>query len=214
MGISAGVAALIAGAMSAGGGVIGGALGGRNQGSNAPIRDPEFAGLQSRLLQQALGNLRNPRQVARGIEEGGITRINDTFGLGEQALQAKLTSRGFGGSGVEANAISGLERGRLGEVGRFRSTIPLLQQQLQQQDFMNALQLLQGEQVGNVFSTSTGGGVGRGIGQGLGQGGGLLGFLTSQGAFPQNKNTSGSGVGNDPGNLPLVLPPGSATLPR
>jgi len=189
--------AIIAGsALSAAGGVAGGLAGRQSERSNVPIRDPAFAPLQQQLIQRALGNLRNPRRVAAGIEEGGIGNINETFALGEQALNARLTSAGLGGSGVAGNAIGQLERGRIGQIGQFRSGIPLLEQQLNQQDFQNALNLFGQEPVGNVARGNVGtSGLGA-FGQGIGDAGAFLGFAAGQGLLnkPPGGNSSVSGT--------------------
>lgn len=198
MGIGLGTSLLLGSALSAGGGIAQGLGGRQSERSNVPIRDPAFAPLQQQLIQRALGNLRNPRSVAAGIEEGGIGNINETFALGEQALGARLTSAGLGGSGVAGNAIGQLERGRIGQIGQFRSGIPLLEQQLQQQDFQNALNLFGQEPVGNVVRGNVGtSGLGA-VGQGLGDAGAFLGFAAGQGLL--NKDTAGSGAGASAGS--------------
>lgn len=167
----------------AGTSLLGGLLGGGSKQTTTRTISPEFAGIADFLKNHYMSRL---QKGAPNLEPGGIAAINDTYRAGRQSLNNRLTSMGLSGSpDMLATGHSSLEASRMGDIGRFRANLPLLQQQYEAQDLsglMNLMNLGMGQ-------TTTGGA--NPLGSGIENLAGMLGFLWGNGAF--------GGPGSSPG---------------
>lgn len=120
----------------------GGALSNRPQTSTqvtTPVESPEYAGLGAALRQTVQSRLNQPLPPA--YETNGIKTINDTYGSIAQGLHNQLTSRGLSSSPVAGNADTNLALRRGGDIVNFQNNLPLVQNDLQNQNIAQAMQL-------------------------------------------------------------------------
>lgn len=163
-------------------GAIGGALSNRKKkqtSTSTPSIAPEYGPLQQLMIQRATDRLRNPTGLPAGFETGGIKTINDTFDAGQQSLENTLSARGLSRSPIGGTPLGRMQGNRLSTIANFRTGLPLVQRQLQQEDEESAFNLL-GLGRGNEFSTNQPGDM---LGGGLEGLASMLGFLYGQGAF-------------------------------
>jgi len=178
--------------LSMGASAIGGALSNRKKTQTAtPTVSPEFGPLQQMLIGNITKRLQQPSALPAGFETGGISAINKTFDAGQQSLENTLSARGLSRSPMAGAAINRGQGRRIGEIARFRTGLPLLERQLQQEDETAATDLL-GLGRGTEFSSS-----GNKAGGALGGLAEMLGFLIGQGAFP-GVSRAGGGAGKVP----------------
>jgi len=149
-----------------------------------PTMDPEYAPLQTALIQRAMARMQGGSTLPTNYESSGINTINQTYDLAGQGLQNSLTSRGLGQSG--AGAMARLAGGRAGEIGRFRAGVPLAQRELENQDFGMLASLLNMGRGTTAMgeTTQTGGG---GAAAGAENLMGMLSYLMASGAFGGGK---------------------------
>lgn len=106
--------------------------------------DPEFGPLQASVLSRSMARLdpRTRSSLPNGFEQTGIRGINDTFSAGRGNLENILTSRGLSTSPIAANVLGRHEGARLGNIGNFRTQLPLLNRELENEDIGIASRLL------------------------------------------------------------------------
>jgi hypothetical protein len=155
--------------------------------TSTPTLDPKFGPLQSLLMEQTMGRLRDGG-IPKGYETGQIGEINNTFDLIGQKQGNDLTARGLGASPIAGLVGANREQARGGEIVQMQRQIPQMARQNQLQDMMAAMGLL-GQGRGN---TSTQTDPGNPLGGALGNFASMLGMLMGQGAF-------GGGGGKLPG---------------
>lgn len=162
--------------------------------STMPQVDPVYGGLRDILLKNATSRLTSGG-LPEGYETGGVRNINHTYDLIGQNQQNSLTARGLGTSPIAGAVDASRNLGRAGQIADFQTNLPLVQRQLQNEDFGMANNLLSH----GYGSTSTGT-------QNYSQGGGasgafsdvgsMLGFLMASGAFkPQGNGLPGYSAG-------------------
>ena len=124
------------------------------RGRTTPVEPSEFANLGELLRSFSEERLAAESALPAGFEERGLAGINRTFGLGEDRLTNLLVSRGLSGSPVEGSGLAQLELGRLGNIAGFQSNLPILERELRDQDFRNALALFGTRPLGQEFTQS------------------------------------------------------------
>lgn len=165
----------------------------KQQQQTTPTLDPAYGPLQRMLLEHIQGRLTNPTGLPANYETGGIANINKSYELTNQNTANRLTAAGLSRSPIAGNAIAQSNRARAGDIGNFRANLPLVSQQLQDQDLNLASSLLNfGRGQTSTASGSSGGGVGGGF-DSLAT---MLGYLYGSGKF--NKGGGGNGL---PGQL-------------
>jgi hypothetical protein len=158
---------------------------------------PEYGPLQQLMIQRATDKLRNPTGLPAGYETGGINAINDTFDTGQQTLENTLSARGLSRSPIGGTPLARMQGNRLSSISNFRTNLPLVQRQLQQEDQASAFDLLRlGNGSTSTFNTS--GNAAGGTMEGLAQ---MLGFLYGQGAFGKGGVSGKMPVGTSVPNL-------------
>jgi hypothetical protein len=150
--------------------------------STVPQIDPAFRNLQSIILPMIEKRLSSPRGLPEGFEAGGFRDINRTFDTGRQSLENTLSARGLSRSPIAGSALARHDTGRIGEMAGFRTRLPLIEREMQQEDLMTALQALNMGRGAQTTTTSTQPGQG-GFASGLNSLSAMLGFLFGQGAF-------------------------------
>jgi len=159
--------------VSALGGLFGGSKSSRTQ-SSTPTIDPKYQGLVDALYGKFSSNLDSTVPL-EGYEGTGISNINSVYDIAKTTRQNSLTRRGLSTSPVAANMDAVAENSRAGDISTFQNSLPLLQRELQQQDYTNALNLIKslmgqetvvpGSAAGSTFNNA----------------GSMLGFLLGQG---------------------------------
>jgi hypothetical protein len=197
---------LIAAGVGAAGSVIGGKLANKSSQTSTPTLDPKFAGMQDLLLQTIQKRLASPTSLPPGYTGAGIRNINDSYDAAGKATENSLTTRGLAGSPVAANADLTRNLARGGDIGHFRSTVPLVERQLQNEDFGMGASLLNAGR--GIQTTGTSGG---GAGGAFTNLAGYLGYLQGKGIFGQQQPGIGTGMPSTAGanNWPTL--PGYGT---
>jgi hypothetical protein len=137
-------------------GALGGAMGDKQSQTSMPMLDPAYQGLQDTIIPMILSRLQQ-NGLPAGYENRGIRDINRTFDLAGQSLGNNLSARGLSRSPIAGKAESSLNNKRAGEIAQFQETLPILQRQMQMEDFANALQVLNLGRGQRADSTSGGG---------------------------------------------------------
>jgi len=150
-----------------------------------PIESPEYNPLRDALMKQAMARIGSTTPL-EGYEAGGIQTINRNAELQRQLLNNSLTARGLSTSPVAGVAETNLDTGRMEEISRFQNSLPLLQRELQNQDWQQGLQLFGQRRTGTETVNP-----GSAVGSGLTSAAGLLAYLYGSGAF----GGGGSGKG-------------------
>lgn len=97
--------------------------------------DPQTQQLLNRLIGQYSNQL---TPDLRGYEAGGIQNINRGSDLQQQALSNIMATRGLSRSPVAGNAAGNVENERFGQISQFRNQLPLLQNQIQNENLAAA----------------------------------------------------------------------------
>jgi hypothetical protein len=149
----------------------------------APTFDPASAGLRGQVANIIAGRL-NDNSLPAGYETGGIQNINKSYDAVNAKIASDLTARGLNSSPVAGTVTARSDLARAGDIGGFRTQLPLMARQLQNQDIGLADQFANlgrgttstGSSTGE---TATGGGA-AGAFTNLAQ---MLGYLTGKGSF-------------------------------
>lgn len=159
--------------------------------TTTPTLDPAYGPLQQMLISQATQRLQG-NSLPANYEAGGVAAINRTHDLVSQGANNSLVSRGLAQSPVAGAVDARLANSRAGDIGNFRANMPVVQRELQNQDFGNIAQLLnfgRGSTTTGTNVNEVGGGAAGGA-TNLMQ---MLGYLIGSGAFGRS-----GGVGNPP----------------
>lgn len=154
----------------------------------SPTEDPAFSPLKNALLQVSQKNLTAP--LPAGIEETGIRNINETFNLLGQNLESKLASSGLAGSPMAGNALTKLEIGRGGEIGKFRAGLPALERKYQDDALRQAMAFYAMQPRGRTVTGAAEGTTtypGSALGSGINDAGSMLAFLYGMGMFDKQQ---------------------------
>jgi hypothetical protein len=144
--------------------------------TNKPTLDPKFGPLQSLLLEQTMGRLKDGG-MPKGYETGQIGEINNTFDLIGQKQGNDLTARGLGSSPIAGNVDANRELQRGGSIVQMQRQIPQMARDNQLQDLLMSMNLL-GQGRG---STSTSTDPGNPMGGAFGNFASMLGLLMGRG---------------------------------
>lgn len=164
--------------------------------STTPTVAPQFQGLQDLLVKHATDRLTQGSALPAGYETGGIRNINNTFSQIAQSQGNNLTARGLANSPVAGMVDAKRDLARGGQIAQFQEQLPLVQRDMQNQDFSMANTLLNhgyGSTSQGTSTVSQGGG----LGGSLSSIGSMLGFLMASGAL--GKQGGGSGQPTIPG---------------
>ena len=157
--------------------------------TSSPTLDPQYGGLQQMLLQSIQKRLGSPSALPEGYETGGIGKINNAFDIIGQTQQNNLTARGLGSSPIAGAVDAKRELGRAGEIGQFQAGLPIVQRQMENENF-DLASILLGQGRGMQTTQRTPGNAWAG---GMGEMGSILGYLYGQGQFGGgNKPFTGS----------------------
>lgn len=147
----------------------------------APVEPQEYSPLGALLRQLAMKRLESPAALPAGFVEGGIQNINRASDLSSQNVQNRLLGMGLSDSPVAANAAMTSDIARQGNINQLTNiTAPLLEQELLQRDFGNALDIFGQRRVGTTAtSTMTGTNItpGSALGAGVSDASDLLAML-------------------------------------
>ena len=131
-------------AITAGIGALGGLLENKKSArttTSTPTLAPEYKTLSDLLRGRAEDRLRSSFDTS-GIEANGIQGINDSFNGVNQSIANNLTARGLANSPVAAAATTNAELARGGQISQFLNTLPQIRRQYENEDFGNALNVL------------------------------------------------------------------------
>lgn len=201
----------IIGAVSAG---VGGAIPNKSTqtqtSTSTPTYDPQSQGIRD-LIAGIIGKRLSDNSLPSGYETTGIQGINQTHDAIASRLNADLTARGLGTSPVAGVVNTRATLARAGDIGGFRTRLPLIQRDLQTQDLGLAGEFAntgRGTTSTGTGSTSSGGGAG-GAFSNLAE---MLGYLTGKGAFGRKSPMQGGGMPASNPNWWSMLP--NATGPQ
>lgn len=119
-----------------------------------PVEQQEWVGLRDQLIKMAMSNLTQGADTT-GYEATGIGNINAASDASRIARENALTARGLAGSPIAGNADIMSQNARAGDIAEFQNSLPLLQRDLANTEWMKALQLFSGRPIGQS-STATG----------------------------------------------------------
>src|SRR5262252_836631 len=105
---------------------------GATAGTAAPILLPEAQTLLSQLTQGYSNLLQNPADLG-GYETQGLNAINQASNARDAALNNLLAARGIRGTGAGSVLAKGIAQ-RYSDVGNFEANLPLIRQQMTQQN--------------------------------------------------------------------------------
>ncbi len=162
---------------------------------------PGYQTLADLLKQRATDRL-NAYTDMGGYTANGISSINDAFRGVKTNSDANLTSRGLGTSPVASTADTNINLARGGNIAEFLNTVPLLQQQLQDQ----GLQAAQGVYAGAPRTTTQTGADG-GLSGGIQSAHELLAYLNGKGVL----GAAGAGIAGL-GGAGSIAAPGIASI--
>jgi hypothetical protein len=106
-----------------------------------PVIPPILQQGQRFLVNELLNRISQPLDLT-GYRGSGISNINRSFDLRNEALKNILASRGLSFSPVAANALANAETQRLQAIADFVNQLPLLSRQLQTGDLTLLAQFL------------------------------------------------------------------------
>jgi hypothetical protein len=157
--------------------------------TSTPSLDPKFGPLQSMLMEQTMGRLRDGG-MPKGYETGQIGEINNTFDLIGQRQGNDLTARGLGSSPVAGIVDANREQARGGEIVRMQRQIPQMARDNQLQDLMMSMGLL-GQGRGNTTTQTD---PGNPMGGAFSNFASMLGLLMGQGQLGNGMKLPGQPV--------------------
>ena len=158
------------------------------------LEDPTGAAFRQSLIPQMTRMQAQAEQPVYGTAEtaGYLNDLNDLTKDAMSNLRSNLAATGRLDSGGLGLGASDIEMGRLGEIAKFKSQIPLLNRQYQDQQRQANMQLAQGlAQTNKLGTTSTSSGTTMGTSE---QGGTSQQRAVEQGA-PWWKNLLGGAAG-------------------
>lgn len=161
--------------------------------STTPNESPAAASIQNLVNQQIMNRLQgSPTGLPPGYQASGIQGINQAFTGANTNENAALTARGLSASPVAATVTNQSNMARAGQIGNFNASLPIVAQQLQNQNLQLAQGIIQPQTGVTSSGTQTAGGGAAGAAGGLA---GYLGYLQGKGAF----GTQQPGYPNAPG---------------
>jgi hypothetical protein len=145
-----------------------------------PFLTAEYGPLGDLMRGVIESRLRSGSGLPAGYEQQGIRAINDTSAGVNTALQDKLTSAGLLGGPAEAVLTANAENSRGRSIADFRSQLPLVSRQLQNEDVNMASMLA------NLFGKGS-----RTVGSSLTNTRGYQNSLTNNSGFSNNTTSGG-----------------------
>lgn len=150
--------------------------------TTTPTLDPAFSGLQNLILPSITSRLQRASALPEGLSEMNTAGINKSYEGARTNLENVLSARGLNTSPIAGAAFGRLEGNRAGDIGRMKTSLPILNEELKRQDLMDALSALSLGR-GSKTVQEGGAGGGGGIGGGVSSLASMLGFLYGTGAF-------------------------------
>jgi hypothetical protein len=189
-------------------GALGGLFGGKksartgtttNKGTVSTVStsadQPEYTDLRDLMIRLATKRLGEGSSLLP-YQAAGITNINRNAELARMGLLNRMTSSGLGGSPVQEAGLQNLEDRRFTDINQLENIqLPMLQRELQNQDFDAALRVF-GQQrpttttTGTTDTIATGVEPGSALGSGLQTASGLLALLYGMNKLGQGTNPS------------------------
>lgn len=169
---------------------LGGYLSSKSKSKTTPTLDPAYLPLRGQALQLLTKRLQSGADLT-GYGASGAQNINHTFDVMKQSQDNNLTARGLSTSPVAAAVDATRDNARAGQLTTFRNGLPLLQRQLQADDFGLANQLMWGGR-GTETTGESGGGAAGSV-EGIAA---MLGYLQAIGAFKKKSPAMYGGGGN------------------
>jgi len=159
--------------------------------TTTPVEPMQYFDLQQQLIAKAMAKM-NATTPLEGYEAGGIGNINNVYRLAQMRNQNNLTSRGLSTSPIAGAMDTNLEMGRAGEIAGFQNTLPLLQRQMQNEDYNQAMALFSARPIGQTVTSSgtyQGPQVSSG-GNAISNASSMLAYLYASGALGGGSNSS------------------------
>jgi hypothetical protein len=147
--------------------------------TSAPTIDPAYGGLQQMLIDSITKRMSSGSSLPAGYETKGIQDINRAYGNAGTSLSNTLTARGLSTSPVAGNAATQFEMARGGDIGRFQQNLPLVQRDLENQDF-SLINSILGQGRGQTSTMTQAGNQAGGAATSLSS---MLAYLYGKGAF-------------------------------
>jgi hypothetical protein len=163
--------------------------------------------LQQMLIDSITKRMSSGSSLPAGYETKGIQDINRAYGNAGTSLSNTLTARGLSTSPVAGNAATQFEMARGGDIGRFQQNLPLVQRDLENQDF-SLINSILGQGRGQTSTMTQAGNSAAGGAQSLSS---MLAFLYGSGAFKSGTQPLASSTAATPGavyGLPGYSSPG------
>lgn len=157
--------------------------------TSAPTLDPAYGGLQQTMLESIQKRLGSGSGLPAGYESQGIGKINNAFDIVGQTQNNNLTARGLASSPIAGAVDAKREVGRAGEIGQFQAGLPMIERDLQNQDF-GLMNMILGQGRGMTQTQTQPGNM---VGGGMDGMAAMLGYMMGQGQFGGgNKPFAGS----------------------
>jgi len=116
---------------------------------------PQYGGYEGNIKNYILGKLMNKTQESQNVDPyiaAGMKQINSGADLKQKIIQAQLAARGLSGSPMGAFGAAANESSRIGDIVNLRSSAPILQRQMQNEDMTNLMNFFKGLPVGQLSS--------------------------------------------------------------
>jgi hypothetical protein len=127
----------------------------KQKSSTTPVEDPAYAGLKTQLLNMAMAKLNGSKTSLAGYEGTGIANINNAFDATNMARENALTSRGLATSPIAGNADIMAQNSKAGQMATFENTLPLIQRDMDLQDWTQAFNVFAARPMGSSSEGST-----------------------------------------------------------
>jgi len=162
--------------------------------------DPAYAGLQNIINPMIEKRLSTPLDTG-GLRATNLTSINKDYGEAQMGLNNALSARGLSTSPIAGAADANLNTKRVGAIAEMDQKMPLLQEEYQRQNLLDALNMINSTR--SNTTTIMGGGQSGAAGAVSGVAS-MLGFLYGQGAFGKTPTAGMPNPGYTNLNLPSV----------
>jgi hypothetical protein len=124
--------------------------------TSTPVEDPAWKGLRDQLINMSMQRLGSSTDMS-GYTNSGIENINTASDAATIARNNTLAARGLSSSPIAGNADILSQNDRAGNIAEFQNTIPLLQRDMYNQDWNQALGLFNNRPKGLTSTGSSSG---------------------------------------------------------